>query len=276
MSRAAGRTVRAKAVAMVMGARSMEVMPKPKPSPCPVSTAQAIATAAAPHQRAAESGIRRREPTLSATVQASEVLPLRSLTVALTVLLGLSATAAAATGVMDVRWSRSPSPELDNLILYAGVAWIVISFVAFIVLLTYLFRARANAEIFTPYATHRHSDGMVASSWFRPVFQFFVPKQIVDDIWRASHPDTSREATDLSDLPRSGLIRVWWIAFVSFWALLWMACLASFLPNSRFTDWLDRLGLAPFCATWSIGGILTTVVIWRLTSVQRSRLSDID
>ncbi|MEV6675035.1 DUF4328 domain-containing protein [Streptomyces sp. NPDC051162] len=48
-------------------------------------------------------------------------------------------------------------------------------------------RARLNAELFAP-GTHRMGTGWAAGAWFTPVVNLWFPKQIVNDIYRASAP----------------------------------------------------------------------------------------
>lgn len=83
--------------------------------------------------------------------------------------------------------------------------------VAGVVFICWLWRARLNAELLCP-AEHRRSRGWIIGSWFCPIVNLWFPKQIVDDVWRASDPGnpvltpTFREGAP----PKSGLVHLWW------------------------------------------------------------------
>ena len=61
----------------------------------------------------------------------------------------------------------------------------------------------------------RASTGWSVGSWFVPIMNLVRPKQLMDDIWRASDP--ARPAADSESwksAPVSGLIHLWWAAFL--------------------------------------------------------------
>ncbi|MER0245449.1 DUF4328 domain-containing protein [Streptomyces sp. HSW2009] len=68
-------------------------------------------------------------------------------------------------------------------------------------------RLRLNAETFAP-GQHRFSPGWAAGAWFTPVVNLWFPKQIANDIWRASSPQGPHAA------PR-GLLNAWWVTFLA-------------------------------------------------------------
>jgi hypothetical protein len=60
----------------------------------------------------------------------------------------------------------------------------------------------------------RFTPGWAVGYWFVPVLNLFRPKQIVDDLWRASAgPATGGEPW--RSRSSSGLVTLWWLAFVS-------------------------------------------------------------
>jgi Domain of unknown function (DUF4328) len=84
-----------------------------------------------------------------------------------------------------------------------------------VVLLWWLWRARTNAEQLC-HTTHRRSRGWVIGAWFCPVVNLWFPKQIVDDIWRASdpyHPSTA-PTFHADERPTSGLVHLWWWTWI--------------------------------------------------------------
>ncbi|MEV0279979.1 DUF4328 domain-containing protein [Streptomyces sp. NPDC050610] len=66
-------------------------------------------------------------------------------------------------------------------------------------------RTRLNAEVFAP-GQHRYGSGWAAGAWFTPVVSFWFPKQIANDIWRASSPSGPYA-------PR-GLLNAWWVLWI--------------------------------------------------------------
>ncbi|MGW7565632.1 protein kinase domain-containing protein [Streptomyces tendae] len=82
-------------------------------------------------------------------------------------------------------------------------------------------RMRQNAESFAPGRV-RYRPGLAAGSWFIPVVNLFLPKQIANDIWTAT---TGRPAG-----AGRWLMHTWW------W--LWVAHLATEL--SAYQSWDER------------------------------------
>lgn len=71
-----------------------------------------------------------------------------------------------------------------------------------IVFLCWFRRCSLNAEVFAP-GTHRHSRGFVLGAWFIPLVQWWVPRRIALDIWRAS------------GLGGTWLLNAWWVAWLA-------------------------------------------------------------
>ncbi|MGO4750817.1 DUF4328 domain-containing protein [Streptomyces sp. 2MCAF27] len=67
-------------------------------------------------------------------------------------------------------------------------------------------RLRLNAEAFAP-GQHRFGSGWAAGSWFTPVVNLWFPKQIANDIWRASSPQGPHNV-------RRGLLNGWWVTWI--------------------------------------------------------------
>jgi hypothetical protein len=82
-----------------------------------------------------------------------------------------------------------------------------------ILVIVWLWAARENAEVLCR-ARHRHTAGWVIGGWFCPVVSLWFPCQVVDDVWRTSHPDSPADTIDLSVLPHSALVRGWWLTWL--------------------------------------------------------------
>ena len=76
-----------------------------------------------------------------------------------------------------------------------------------IVFLVWFHRTRVNAELFAP-AGHRMSRGWAIGSWFTPIVGLWFPKQIANDIWRASTP--------WGQSPALGRVTAWWVLWLCF------------------------------------------------------------
>ncbi|MFI0911671.1 DUF4328 domain-containing protein [Streptomyces abikoensis] len=68
-------------------------------------------------------------------------------------------------------------------------------------------RVRLNAEVFAP-GTHRFGSGWAVGSWFTPVVNLWFPKQMANDIYRASAPGGPQSAP-------KGLLNAWWTLWIA-------------------------------------------------------------
>jgi len=81
--------------------------------------------------------------------------------------------------------------------VYVGAAvanWIVVGI--------WLTRARANAQRLEPRAPHRRAAAWIWLGWIVPIAWFFVPHQVVTDVWNASRGRAAH-----GENPKLGL---WW------------------------------------------------------------------
>lgn len=107
----------------------------------------------------------------------------------------------------------------DNLAM--GAVWLTVlaALGAAATFLTWLWRARVNAERICP-AKHRRSEGWTIGSWFVPVVNLWFPRQVVDDIWRTSRPGVPADTYRVDGLEHSPLVRAWWYAILANAAVL--------------------------------------------------------
>lgn len=87
---------------------------------------------------------------------------------------------------------------------------IVIWSSAVVVFIAWLWRARTRAER-SSAAPHRHGRGWVIGSWFCPVVNLWLPREIVQDVVLASVP-----AGMPVDRGPIRLVNRWWLVFVGF------------------------------------------------------------
>ncbi|MFC4853124.1 DUF4328 domain-containing protein [Actinophytocola glycyrrhizae] len=102
----------------------------------------------------------------------------------------------------------------DNLAM--GAAWLTFLALAAAatVFLTWLWRARLNAERLCR-AEHRRSRGWTIGAWFVPVVNLWFPRQVVDDIWRTSKPGVPADTYRVDGLGQSPLVRAWWYTILA-------------------------------------------------------------
>lgn len=108
----------------------------------------------------------------------------------------------------------------DNVTLTAGVIELIAYLGAGVVFLSWLWRARVNAERIGT-VPQRLSRGWTTGGWFCPVVNLWFPLVVVEDIWRAS--GTGR---------RGPLVRVWWYAWVAnALVAVWLRVVANAEPT---------------------------------------------
>lgn len=118
----------------------------------------------------------------------------------------------------------------------------------------------------------RYRSGWTIGSWFIPIVGLILPKQIANDIWRASNPDRRPDQGTLwqgADTPP--LYQWWWGFFV----------VGSLLGNASFraelaADDIDGYRRAAAVAIASnlvdiVGAVLCVLVIRRTTTRQEAR-----
>ena len=107
----------------------------------------------------------------------------------------------------------------DNLAM--GAVWLTVLalLAAAAVFLTWLWRARVNAERLCR-AEHRLSRGWTVGAWFVPVVNLWFPKQVVADIWRTSRPGVPQDTGRVDGLAQSPLVHAWWYTLLANVAVL--------------------------------------------------------
>ncbi|MFF4041170.1 DUF4328 domain-containing protein [Streptomyces sp. NPDC001816] len=124
-----------------------------------------------------------------------------------------------------------------------------------VVFLVWLARSRRNAQNLSPQASVP-SRGWMIGAWFIPVVNFFVPRQFVLDIGRASSAlwEEKRDTT---------LVNLWWVAWITHGLVLTVASWVA--PGS-----MALLVLAE--ALMIVAAVLLGLVIERITALQSSAL----
>ncbi|MFI9721587.1 DUF4328 domain-containing protein [Streptomyces sp. NPDC052396] len=141
-------------------------------------------------------------------------------------------------------------------------------------------RTRLNAEIFAP-GSHRFGSGWAVGAWFTPVVNLWFPKQLANDIYRASAPGGPQRAP-------KGLLNSWWTVFLC--ASLSRTALAAVYgaldarmryahDRHSLEDWERDLRLMKIFSVldafalllYAVAGVLALLVVRQLTALQEQR-----
>jgi len=95
----------------------------------------------------------------------------------------------------------------DTVYAASGLVELAAYLLAVVAFLVWLYRVRVNAEILAP-GEQRYARPWVILGWIVPIVWFWYPKQVVDDVWTASHSRGSAPGS------RSWLVTGWWAAWL--------------------------------------------------------------
>ncbi|MDP9865386.1 MULTISPECIES: DUF4328 domain-containing protein [Streptosporangium] len=147
--------------------------------------------------------------------------------------------------------------------------------VAAVAFVVWLLRARANADSLSR-VPHRWPRILAVLGWFLPVLNWWIPKQIVDDVWAVSRPGGVR-GEHIGKEVHSWLIWAWWVSWLlGFWVLPLAAglLLAMGAPDSLASgsgsgagSGFDAYGLA----VTLVAAALAVAVVLRITRCQEGR-----
>lgn len=112
---------------------------------------------------------------------------------------------------VDVAVSEITAAEDRSAV--AALAQFVAFFATTVAFIVWFRRAYRNTAGLGATGT-RYRSGWSLGAWFVPILAFFRPKQITNDIWRASDPELPRHATGWQANKVHGLIHWWWAIWV--------------------------------------------------------------
>lgn len=210
--------------------------------------------------------------------------PVRGLGLAASVLVGLvavgSIAAAAAdwvtyTTVRDYRNGAASARELDTadkLSVVVNTPLALLLLVTGVVFIMWAYNARINAERLAPANEHRRSRVWVWLGWFVPVVNFWFPKQVIDDIWRASDP--AQQNVPLQQRAKHRLTTLWWTAFVLMW-LLDRAYLRSYRDGVMTTDSFRNMAILSLLSAiaGAVAAFFVVQVVRRISDFQSTPLA---
>ncbi|GHE44346.1 hypothetical protein GCM10017673_53190 [Streptosporangium violaceochromogenes] len=144
-------------------------------------------------------------------------------------------------------------------------------FVAAVAFVLWLIRVRLNAESLSR-VPHRWSKIFIVLGWLLPVVNWWIPKQIVDDVWVFSWPDGTGGGPTVRR-GRSPLIWAWWMSWLlAFWVL---PVASRALASDEIEELLEgpsAVDVATLACT-VMAAVLAGMVVLRITRLQESRLA---
>ncbi|WP_214412143.1 DUF4328 domain-containing protein [Sphaerisporangium fuscum] len=156
----------------------------------------------------------------------------------------------------DLADAESPFALVVFAILATGVAFVV-----------WLFRVRANAEALS-WRVQRNGRLWLVIGWLVPIGNWFIPKQIVDDVWLASRPAGAAASRKEH---RPVLVYLWWACYLLYF---WGVRLVEHAIERRYrgevapgrVSALMDLVQAPFGFA---AAALAVAVVWRVSGFQK-------
>ena len=122
--------------------------------------------------------------------------------------------------ISDLSESDFPnSVRLDDSEVQLGIAYIallVVFLVTVVTFIVWLYRVYSNLKPLGAYEL-RFGKGWAIGGWFVPILNWWRPKQIVNDAWRASDPDLGfwTHRREWEDAPVPPLFLLWWLLLLA-------------------------------------------------------------
>jgi hypothetical protein len=88
-----------------------------------------------------------------------------------------------------------------------GLLQLALYIIAAIVFIRWLRAAYRNADVVAP-GVRRYGHGWAIGAWFVPILNFWRPKQIVNDVWRAGAENPNDDRPPI-------LLLAWWLSWVA-------------------------------------------------------------
>ncbi|HUQ55185.1 DUF4328 domain-containing protein [Lentzea sp.] len=156
----------------------------------------------------------------------------------------------------------------DKFTVAASAGSSLLTLLAGVVFISWLYNARINAELVTPATEHRRSRLWVWLGWFVPVVNLWYPKQVVDDVWRASDP--RQQDVPLRQRAQDRLTTRWWAPFLVMW-IFGNSYLRGYNADGSWTtdSFLNAAVLSTISALAGIiAAVLTAQLVRRISEFQ--------
>ena len=200
--------------------------------------------------------------------------------------LGVLGAGVSAWGVLS--WSRISGAPADLVLapdkaeMFLLLARAPLSALTAIAFVGWLWVATANLR--NAGARVRHAPGWALGSWLVPILNLWRPKQMVDDVWRASMPGVP-PGVDLRFVRKPVVVTAWWAAYLIGSSLPAVGVMKSvratlqpyleaLMAGSSTVPYVDTARLHETTAMWNLwGAVLSTVAagcaVWFVLRISR-------
>jgi Domain of unknown function (DUF4328) len=173
-------------------------------------------------------------------------------------------------GVTDVQLQRS-----DLRIAFVSIAQVLVLIAAAVLFLRWFYRAYSNLEPLGATAL-RSRRGWAIGIWFVPILNLWRPKQLADDIWRASDPGRPiQQGGGWRDAKVPALLGWWW----GFYLLTWLVANYALRSEGGVADIEQEMTATGAYlvsdVTAIVAALLAIKVVTRLTERQEARASKV-
>jgi hypothetical protein len=121
----------------------------------------------------------------------------------------------------------------------------------------------------------RYKPWWAIGGWLIPIAFFFVPKQIVDDLWRTGAKELpSEEGSMWKNTPVPGMFQWWWALWITRWVILLAGngMIRSAVEDNdveQFKTAVKLVGISDLIS--AVAGVLLILVIRKITARQDER-----
>jgi Domain of unknown function (DUF4328) len=166
----------------------------------------------------------------------------------------------------DLRLQIGRRAETTNVFIGLSFA------LAAVVFLVWLVEAYGNLSKLRAYGLS-YSRMWAFLCWFFPPFaNLFTPFPVLQEVWRASHPQAIDDPLAWRTTPFAPCVRWWWYCFIAAWALMGVqVVLGISFDNAPGTWILSAIAWAVFDACAVAAGVLIIYIILNVTCRQQER-----
>ena len=111
----------------------------------------------------------------------------------------------------DVRLSEAD--DADTLVGAVLLIEVLIGVAIFVLIIVWLWRAYGNIVALGAEPT-RYGRGFTIGAWFIPIAAWFIPKQLINDTWRAAAPEAPGNPR-WTKLPIPKVCTAWWLLYLA-------------------------------------------------------------
>jgi hypothetical protein len=160
--------------------------------------------------------------------------------------------------------------DADDVLAWMTIVDVVAFLAAFVALVVFVHRLYANLPSLGATSL-RYSSGWAIGGWFVPFLNFVRPKQIVNDIWRASDPQAPpSQGSSWHGRPVRQLLDLWWALLIGAGLLVRFA--AASREDTSLVQLADADRVAALCeALFAIALVVTIAAVHALATRQEER-----